>query len=62
MSLIGTSVSTGTSFITSQWTQWSRAATWVDVQVGDFNGDSKSDIIGRRLEGGQSGTGLSTGI
>jgi hypothetical protein len=35
--------------------------TWVDVQVGDFNGDGKADITGRVLESGQWWTGLSTG-
>lgn len=29
------------------WTRWSPTAQWVDVRVGDFNGDGRSDIIGR---------------
>jgi hypothetical protein len=40
---------------------WSTGVTWVDVQVGDFNGDGKSDITGRALETGQWWTGLSNG-
>jgi hypothetical protein len=35
--------------------------TWVDVQVGDFNGDGKADITGRVLESGQWWTGVSSG-
>jgi hypothetical protein len=34
---------------------------WVDVQVGDFNGDGKLDITGRALQNGQWYTGLSNG-
>jgi subtilisin-like proprotein convertase family protein len=49
--------STGTSFTNKLWTTWAanRPGTldWVDVQVGDFNGDGKSDIVGRLLENGQ---------
>jgi hypothetical protein len=40
---------------------WSTAVTWVDVQVGDFNGDGKSDITGRTLQSGQWWTGISNG-
>jgi hypothetical protein len=52
-------VSTGTSFATTQWGQWSPAVTQVNVQVGDFNGDGLADIIGRISENGQSWTGQS---
>jgi len=48
-------------FATSLWATWSPSVTWVDVKVGDFNGDGKSDITGRVLEAGQWWTGLSTG-
>src|SRR5439155_11411546 len=50
-----------TAFNTSLWTTWSTGATWVDVQVGDFSGDGKADIVGRYLEGGQWWAGISTG-
>src|SRR5947207_10043219 len=58
-----TAISTGNSFTTSPspWAQWSTAPTWVDVQVGDFNGDGKDDITARYLEGGSWWTGISTG-
>ena len=36
-------------------------ATWVDVRVGDFNGDGKADIVGRNLERGAWRTAISTG-
>jgi autotransporter-associated beta strand protein len=50
-----------TAFNTSLWDIWSTGATWVDVRVGDFNGDGKADITGRWLEGGQWWTDLSNG-
>jgi hypothetical protein len=58
-----TGISTGTSFNTTMWAQWSAnpAVTWVDVQVGDFNGDGMADITGRWLQTGQWYTGISTG-
>jgi hypothetical protein len=34
---------------------------WVDVKVGDFNGDGKADIVGRWREGGQWWMAQSTG-
>jgi hypothetical protein len=37
----------------TRWTSWSPAVTWVDVKVGDFNGDGKDDIAGRDLSTGQ---------
>jgi hypothetical protein len=48
-------------FNTTVWSTWSTGVTWVDVQVGDFNGDGKSDITGRALETGDWWTGLSAG-
>ncbi len=45
-------ISTGASFSTSYWGTWSPAVTWVDVQVGDFTGDGKDDIVGRILQSG----------
>jgi hypothetical protein len=50
-----------TGFTTSLWDTWSTGATWVDVQVGDFNGDGKADITGRALQTGDWWTGLSSG-
>jgi autotransporter-associated beta strand protein len=48
--------STGTTFKTTLWQTWSRdipgSFDWVDVQVGDFNGDGKDDIVGRVKETG----------
>src|SRR5262249_49178922 len=46
---------------TTLWETWSTGATWVDVQVGDFNGDGKSDITGRALQSGDWWTGISNG-
>jgi hypothetical protein len=59
-----TGISNGsTAFNTTMWGQWSAApgVTWVDVQVGDFDGDGKADITGRWLEGGSWWTGISNG-
>jgi hypothetical protein len=58
-----TALSNGTSFVTSSapWASWSTSATWVDVHVGDFNGDGRADIIGRAFENGQWYVGLSNG-
>jgi hypothetical protein len=53
--------STGSSFTNSLWATWSTAVTWVDVQVGDFNGDGKDDITGRVSQSGDWWTGVSTG-
>jgi hypothetical protein len=57
-----TSVSMGsTSAMTSQWALWSTGVTWVDINVGDFNGDGKSDIVGRAAQTGQWWAGISNG-
>ena len=44
--------STGTTpanaaFASAKWGQWSTLTSWSDVQIGDFNGDGRSDIAGR---------------
>ena len=56
--------STGSSFTNSLWATWAAdgpSVTWVDVKVGDFNGDGKADITGRWLEGGSWWTAISNG-
>jgi FG-GAP-like repeat/IPT/TIG domain len=56
------SLSGKTGFVsTSLWTTWSTAVTWVNVQLGDFNGDGKADLVGQVKESGQWWVGLSTG-
>ena len=45
----------------TMWATWSTLATWVDVQVADFNGDGLGDLTGRYLQGGQWWTAISTG-
>jgi hypothetical protein len=55
---VGTS-NGSTAFNTSYWGTWSANVTWVDVQIGDFNGDGKSDIIGRVLQTAQWYCGIS---
>jgi hypothetical protein len=50
-----------TGFTSSKWDTWSPNVTWVDVQVGDFNGDGMQDISGRVLQSGEWWTGVSTG-
>jgi hypothetical protein len=50
-----------TGFTNSLWDTWSTGVTWVDVHTGDFNGDGKTDIVGRALETGQWWVAQSTG-
>jgi hypothetical protein len=51
-----------TAFTSSPWgTAWPTTVTWVDVRVGDFNGDGKADITGRVLQTGRWWTDLSDG-
>src|SRR5439155_85763 len=53
--------SNGSAFTMSVWETWSTGVTWADVQVGDFNGDGKADIVGRYAEGGDWWVALSNG-
>jgi hypothetical protein len=46
---------------TSLWTTWAPSETWVDVQIGDFNGDGKMDLAGRDQATGSWWTALSSG-
>src|SRR5207237_934656 len=58
------SLSNGTThFNTSLWDSWSAspAVTWIDLQIGDFNGDGKDDIAERYQQGGLWYVGLSNG-
>jgi uncharacterized protein (TIGR03118 family) len=48
-------------YTSSVWGTWSTAVHWVDVQVGDFNGDGKMDIVGRVQETGEWWVGMSSG-
>jgi autotransporter-associated beta strand protein len=48
-------------FTSTLWASWNPNVTWVDVHVGDFNGDGKADIVGRYLQGGQWYVGISNG-
>jgi len=51
-----------TAFTSSPWgTAWPTTVTWVDVKVGDFNGDGKTDIIGRAQQIGRWWVAYSTG-
>jgi hypothetical protein len=43
------------------WGNWNPNVTWVDVKVGDFNGDGRDDIAGRVLQTGQWWVAESTG-
>jgi hypothetical protein len=57
-------MSTGTSFQNKLWATWapdSAGLTWVDVKVGDLNGNGKDDIVGRVLQSGDWWAGISTG-
>ncbi len=49
-------------FTSSLWATWGTGVTWVDVNVGDFNGDGKTDIAGRALSLGQWWVGVSNGV
>jgi hypothetical protein len=61
--LVGRHVATGdwwvalgseseSAFTNERWGRWSTAVTWLDVQVGDFNGDGRADVVGRVASNG----------
>jgi hypothetical protein len=51
----------GSSGVSSLWDAWNPNVTWEDVQLGDFNGDGKLDLVGHVQGSGQGWVGLSTG-
>jgi hypothetical protein len=44
-------LNTGSGFQNALWGAWDATTAWSDVLAGDFNGDAKTDIIGRNLAG-----------
>lgn len=40
-------LSTGTGFTVSYWGIWAPSVEWKDVDVGDFDGDGRDDIVGQ---------------
>jgi Phosphoesterase family/FG-GAP-like repeat len=48
-------------FTTSSWATMSTGVKWVDVLMGDFNGDGKTDIVARAAQTGDVWVGLSNG-
>jgi hypothetical protein len=50
-----------TSFTNSKWDNWNPNVTWVDVLAGDFNGDGRTDYVGRVLQTGEIWVALSNG-
>ncbi len=52
---------TGDGFINQRWGRWTTGATWLDVQIGDFNADGQADIVGRVANSGDWWIAKSTG-
>jgi hypothetical protein len=48
-------------FTTTLWDTWDPTVTWLDVRVGDFDGEGRMDIAGRAQVDGSWWVGLSTG-
>ena len=48
------------TFVNQNWANWNPASTWGKIEVGNFNGDGKTDILGMTT-GGADWVGLSTG-
>lgn len=49
------------AFATTAWGTWSPGINWVDVRVGDFNGDGRDDLIGRWQATGQWWSAIANG-
>lgn len=56
-------ISGNNAMTNTYWGQWSAGAgvTWVDIRMGDLDGDGKADILGRWKESGQMWAGISIG-
>jgi RHS repeat-associated protein len=55
-------LSTGSSFAATNWAWWNSSVTWtIPPQMGDFNGDGMTDVIGFVAATGQWWVGISTG-
>ena len=39
------------SFVNQNWANWSASSNWSQIQVGDFNGDGKTDLLGIYKDG-----------
>lgn len=51
----------GNTFSSAIWGTWSQASDWLDVRVGDFDGDGRSDVVGRSKDNGDWIVGLANG-
>jgi hypothetical protein len=58
---VGLAKSTGDGFISQRWGRWNPSVSWLDVQVGDFNGDGYADLVGRVPSNGEWWVANSTG-
>lgn len=54
-------ISDGTKFVNQTWGSWSANVDWVDVLVGDFDGDGHRDDVAGRENGGSWWIGRSNG-
>jgi hypothetical protein len=49
------------AFTNTAFGSWNPTQSWVDVQIGDFNGDGRPDVVGRNLNTGDWWVSLSNG-